>query len=318
MKTRKGLDDDHLTYLDAGRIAQETGVAAIALHGRTVAQSYSGVADWDAIAALVDHVDIPVLGNGDIWEAGGRGADGRADRRRGRRRRSGLPGPAVAVPRPGGGLRRDRRPDPAEPRRGAHDDAPPRRAAVRAHGGGARLQGVPQARVVVPQGLPRRRHAAALAGPRRLAGGARRRCSPSWTRTSRSRSPSWARRGVVRARRGPAWCCPRAGSTTPTGGAGTSRRTPPRPPAADPGGARRSPRGVTGNTPAIVHPGFGQSSTSVLDSCFVSVSLPKRDGPSPVSNSKGSALWHTIATSGKPMPAACPEPPSWLSRSPSS
>lgn len=69
MKTRKGLDDDHLTYLDAGRIAQETGCAAIALHGRTVAQAYSGEADWDAIAALVDHVDIPVLGNGDIWEA---------------------------------------------------------------------------------------------------------------------------------------------------------------------------------------------------------------------------------------------------------
>src|SRR5690349_19060450 len=69
MKTRKGLDDDHLTYLDAGRIAQETGVAAIALHGRTVAQAYSGRADWTAIAALVDHVDIPVLGNGDIWEA---------------------------------------------------------------------------------------------------------------------------------------------------------------------------------------------------------------------------------------------------------
>jgi nifR3 family TIM-barrel protein len=69
MKTRKGLDDDHLTYLDAGRIAQETGVAAIALHGRTVQQAYSGDADWDAIAALVEHVDIPVLGNGDIWEA---------------------------------------------------------------------------------------------------------------------------------------------------------------------------------------------------------------------------------------------------------
>ncbi|WP_210440536.1 tRNA dihydrouridine synthase DusB [Nocardioides xinjiangensis] len=69
MKTRKGLDDDHLTYLDAGRIAQETGVAAIALHGRTVQQAYSGEADWDAIGALVDHVDIPVLGNGDIWEA---------------------------------------------------------------------------------------------------------------------------------------------------------------------------------------------------------------------------------------------------------
>jgi nifR3 family TIM-barrel protein len=70
MKTRKGLDEEHLTYLDAGRIAQEAGVAAIALHGRTVAQSYSGRADWDAIARLVDHVDIPVLGNGDIWEAG--------------------------------------------------------------------------------------------------------------------------------------------------------------------------------------------------------------------------------------------------------
>jgi nifR3 family TIM-barrel protein len=70
MKTRKGLDDDHLTYLDAGRIAQEAGCAAIALHGRTVAQAYSGAADWDAIAALVAHVDLPVLGNGDIWEAG--------------------------------------------------------------------------------------------------------------------------------------------------------------------------------------------------------------------------------------------------------
>jgi nifR3 family TIM-barrel protein len=69
MKTRKGLDDDHLTYLDAGRIAQESGVAAIALHGRTVQQAYSGQADWDAISALVDHVDIPVLGNGDVWEA---------------------------------------------------------------------------------------------------------------------------------------------------------------------------------------------------------------------------------------------------------
>ncbi|MFB9314989.1 tRNA dihydrouridine synthase DusB [Nocardioides plantarum] len=69
IKTRKGLDDDHLTYLDAGRIAQESGCAAIALHGRTVAQAYSGQADWEAIARLVDHVDIPVLGNGDIWEA---------------------------------------------------------------------------------------------------------------------------------------------------------------------------------------------------------------------------------------------------------
>ena len=70
MKTRKGIDDDHLTYLDAGRIAEESGVAAIALHGRTVSQAYSGVADWDAIAELKSAVtSIPVLGNGDIWEA---------------------------------------------------------------------------------------------------------------------------------------------------------------------------------------------------------------------------------------------------------
>ncbi|MFE6506017.1 tRNA dihydrouridine synthase DusB [Nocardioides sp. NPDC057767] len=69
MKTRKGIDDAHLTYMDAGRIAQESGAAAIALHGRTVAQAYSGTADWDAIAELKASVDIPVLGNGDIWEA---------------------------------------------------------------------------------------------------------------------------------------------------------------------------------------------------------------------------------------------------------
>ncbi|MDA8440700.1 MAG: tRNA dihydrouridine synthase DusB, partial [Propionibacterium sp.] len=69
MKTRVGIDDDHITYRDAGRIAQDAGCAAIALHGRTVSQSYSGHADWSTIADLVDLVDIPVLGNGDIWEA---------------------------------------------------------------------------------------------------------------------------------------------------------------------------------------------------------------------------------------------------------
>jgi nifR3 family TIM-barrel protein len=69
MKTRMGLDAEHLTYLDAGRIAQESGCAAIALHARTVDQAYSGQADWSAVARLVAHVGIPVLGNGDIWEA---------------------------------------------------------------------------------------------------------------------------------------------------------------------------------------------------------------------------------------------------------
>ncbi|RLV09069.1 tRNA dihydrouridine synthase DusB [Streptomyces griseocarneus] len=70
MKMRKGIDDDHMTYLDAGRIAVEEGVTAIALHGRTAAQHYSGTADWDAIARLKEAVpEIPVLGNGDIWSA---------------------------------------------------------------------------------------------------------------------------------------------------------------------------------------------------------------------------------------------------------
>jgi len=68
MKMRKGIDDDHLTYLDAGRLAVDEGVTAIALHGRTAAQHYGGTADWDAIARLKEHVpQIPVLGNGDIW-----------------------------------------------------------------------------------------------------------------------------------------------------------------------------------------------------------------------------------------------------------
>ena len=69
IKFRKGINDDHLTFLDTGRIAAETGVAAIALHGRTAYDLYSGHADWDAIGELKAHVSsIPVFGNGDIWE----------------------------------------------------------------------------------------------------------------------------------------------------------------------------------------------------------------------------------------------------------
>jgi nifR3 family TIM-barrel protein len=70
VKMRKGIDDDHLTYLEAGLRAQDLGVAAIALHARTAADYYSGSADWEAIARLKETVtDIPVLGNGDIWSA---------------------------------------------------------------------------------------------------------------------------------------------------------------------------------------------------------------------------------------------------------
>ncbi|MFC8923717.1 tRNA dihydrouridine synthase DusB [Cellulosimicrobium sp. NPDC057127] len=70
VKMRKGIDDDHLTYLEAGRVAEDLGVAAVALHARTAAQHYSGTADWSAIARLKETVtSIPVLGNGDIWSA---------------------------------------------------------------------------------------------------------------------------------------------------------------------------------------------------------------------------------------------------------
>jgi nifR3 family TIM-barrel protein len=70
LKFRIGVDDRHQTYLDAGRIASDEGCAAIALHARTAAQLYDGDAQWDAIARLKAAVTgIPVLGNGDLWEA---------------------------------------------------------------------------------------------------------------------------------------------------------------------------------------------------------------------------------------------------------
>ncbi|WP_189168107.1 tRNA dihydrouridine synthase DusB [Pilimelia anulata] len=69
VKMRIGIDDEHQTYLEAGRIAEEAGAAWVALHGRTAAQRYSGQADWEAIAKLKQELSVPVLGNGDIWEA---------------------------------------------------------------------------------------------------------------------------------------------------------------------------------------------------------------------------------------------------------
>ena len=70
VKMRKGIDADHLTYLDAGRIAQDEGAAAVALHARTAEEYYGGEADWSAVARLKEVVtDVPVLGNGDIWSA---------------------------------------------------------------------------------------------------------------------------------------------------------------------------------------------------------------------------------------------------------
>jgi nifR3 family TIM-barrel protein len=70
VKMRMGIDDDTLTYLDAGRIAADQGAAAVALHARTAEQLYSGTARWSAIGRLKSVVtSVPVLGNGDIWVA---------------------------------------------------------------------------------------------------------------------------------------------------------------------------------------------------------------------------------------------------------
>jgi len=68
IKVRKGIHDELLTYMSSGRVAQEEGAAAIALHGRTASELYSGTADWAPIGELATELSIPVLGNGDIWE----------------------------------------------------------------------------------------------------------------------------------------------------------------------------------------------------------------------------------------------------------
>ena len=232
MKTRKGLDDDHLTYLDAGRIAQETGCRGhrAARPDRGAGLLRRGGLGRDRAARRPRRPP----GARQRGHLGGRrrGADGRADRRGRCRRGARLPGPALAVPRPRGGVRRRARLDrlgtraasPALARRGARDDAASRRAALPAHGGGAGLQGVPQTRVVVPQGVRRR----ARCGARWRSSTASRPstpCSPSSTATSRSRCRRWAPRAGARVRPAPGSRCPRAGSTTPTAATAGCRRT---------------------------------------------------------------------------------------------
>ena len=174
VKMRKGIDDDHLTFLDAGLTAEAEGVAAVALHGRTAAQAYSGTADWSAIRMLKETVtSIPVLGNGDIWSAEdalrmvretgcdgvvvGRGCLGR-------------PWLFTDLAAAFAGTSARVTPDPRGGRRHAPD----------AHGiplrllrrGGARLPRHPQAHRLVPQGIPRRVDHPQLARARRLDGGA--------------------------------------------------------------------------------------------------------------------------------------------------
>ena len=68
LKIRKGWHDDSVNAVEIAKIAEECGISALAIHGRTREQFYSGKADWDIIAEIKQAINIPVIGNGDVFE----------------------------------------------------------------------------------------------------------------------------------------------------------------------------------------------------------------------------------------------------------
>ena len=68
LKIRKGWDDNSVNAVEIAKIAEECGISALAIHGRTREQFYSGKADWDIIAEIKQAINIPVIGNGDVFE----------------------------------------------------------------------------------------------------------------------------------------------------------------------------------------------------------------------------------------------------------
>ena len=68
LKIRKGWDDNSVNAVEIAKIAEQAGISALAIHGRTREQYYSGKADWDIIKEIKDSISIPVIGNGDVFE----------------------------------------------------------------------------------------------------------------------------------------------------------------------------------------------------------------------------------------------------------
>lgn len=68
LKIRKGWDDESVNAVEIAKIAEDAGISALAIHGRTREQYYSGSADWDIIKEIKENISIPVIGNGDVFE----------------------------------------------------------------------------------------------------------------------------------------------------------------------------------------------------------------------------------------------------------